>query len=136
MRPRSIQQFTWIYLASIVIGLAMAFYALFYVQTVVQESGGRALDATAGTAAVVLIMIFGLMVPLALWTAVAFFGSRIAKWILVVFSVLSIVRVSFDMPDPFTLFGMMAIVSTVLTILAIILLFMPDAQEWFAEQRR
>lgn len=135
MQPRSIKQFSWLYLAIIALDLALAFFALFYIQTTVQDSGHEGLNATAGTAAVLLILFFGLVIPIILWACVVFFGSRIAKWVLAIFSGLSSLRTVLGLTGPFSLFGVFSILSAVLTIMAIILLFMPDAQEWFREQR-
>lgn len=135
MQPQSIKQFTWLYLATIVLDLGLAFFGLFFIQTAVTDAGHEGLGATAGTAAVILILIFGLVIPLILWACVVFFASKVAKWILVIFSGISAFRSLFELTGPFSLFGVFSIGSTVLTLMALVMLFMPDAQEWFREQR-
>lgn len=135
MLPRSIVQFSWIYLASIVVSLVTAFYALYVLQTTVEELSGQGLDGTVSAVLVIMIFVFGVLVPLILWACVVFLASKIAKWIVVIFSVLGILNTLASMPNPFTIFGALGLITTVLTILAVLLLFMPDADAWCRERR-
>lgn len=134
MRPKSIIQFEQVYIAMIVVGLIST--ALNW-NTAVAQLAANPMTAQFGPGFLIGSAVVGLVVNLLLLYYVARKASVVAKWIVVVFTV---VGVLFALPGLFSnvlppLVGILTVVSIVLSVIAACLLFRPDANAWFADGR-
>ena len=155
MRPRSIIQFERLYLVSLVIVVIQQVFGFFIARDLFgRMPTGSDMPGMNGFFSGLMIgsMLFGLLlavgVPLLLWWLAARKRTEVAKWLLVVISVLSVLMwltsmvMLFAMPMPsegvFEGFRSMqlAIVAIdgtaeIFGVVALWYLFRPDATQWF-----
>lgn len=155
LRPNSIIMFERLYLASLAIVLLQQIGGFFVAQSIfARMPAGADLPGMNGVFSGLMVgsMIFGLLfaigIPLLLWWLAARNRTEVAKWLLLVVSILSvlmwlfglIVALTMPMPDldSFQDFRTMQLalvavdgVAEVLGIVALVYLFRADATEWF-----
>lgn len=131
MRPRAIQLFDRLYLASIalsVIATIIGWDSLVAQAQSVEGAEQMAAMVTGGVAAVVYV------IELLLWYLVARRGSVVAKWLVIVLFALNLWgvldTVSWAMQG--SLAAVLTLASIVVQAVAIAMLFRPDARDWFA----
>lgn len=130
MRPKSIVLFDRLFLASLIIGVINAVLSFDSMQAELAANPDTAALGW-GPGMVVAVIAFSLMIPLLLWYLVAYRASGTAKWILVVLTVGGLLFVSIDLQNLLSLANIGTVVVTVLQLVAIALLFSPDAKAWF-----
>jgi hypothetical protein len=128
MRPKSV------ILAERLYGLAILLSLLLLAVSLVQAGGaiGPRLIGLAGTA----LVVSGL--SLLLLVLAARRASRIALWLLTILTALNVAGFLLMIAQgavPARLQGVVTTVQVVLTVVAIVMLFRPNARVWFAEQR-
>ncbi|URW74387.1 hypothetical protein M9980_07230 [Sphingomonas donggukensis] len=132
-RPTSIVTFERVYLGAWALGVintAMTW-------SVVQASPEVALaTAQIGAWYVPTITAIGLLIPLLVWYFVARRGSAVAKWIMVVLTVIGVGGLAFSALMgrlPGTTAAIISIVTVALNVFAATQLFKPDTRVWFGE---
>ncbi len=130
MRPKSIQLFERLYLASIVLTLiatALGWDALVRGATIPGAEGGAA--AVAGIAIGVVVLA-----QLIVWFFVAKRGSSVAKWAAVLFFLLNLwgIGATVQLAMNGSLPSVLTIAARVVELAAIVMLFRADAKPWFA----
>ena len=125
MRPTSIVLFERLFLLSLAIALVNGF--LQYDALVAQVGNDPALAQLGwGSGAILVVMAISLLIPLLLWYFIARRASNIAKWILVVMTLL-------DAGQLGSLAGIASLAVTILQLVAIVLLFRADARAWLSD---
>lgn len=133
MRPKSIDQFSMVYLAVIVVGLVST--ALSWNDMLAQVSVQRMM-AQFGSASVYAVAVIGVLIQALLWYFIARRGSVVAKWIFVVLTVLAILSSLWGLAmagAASMVIGVLGVATIVLQAIAIWLLFRPDTPAWFGE---
>lgn len=133
MRPKSIDQFAWVYAA--VIGAGLVSTALSWNDMLAQVSVQQMI-ARFGAATVYVVAGIGLTIQLLLWYFIARRGSVIAKWIFViltVFAILTGVWSLFTADAASTAIAVIGVATLVLQAVALWLVFRPDTRAWFGE---
>lgn len=133
VRPNSIVQFDWIYLAIIALGLVGVALTWDEVTASVQV---QQTVARFGMGMIYVPIVIGVLIQLALWYFIARRGSVVAKWIFVILTGLGALWAVFGLatrgaPNPAA--GVVDVASIVLQVIAIVLLFRPDTRPWFGE---
>ena len=129
MRPTSIVLFERLFLLSLAIALVNGF--LQYDALVAQVGNDPALAQLGwGSGAILVVMAISLLIPLLLWYFIARRASNIAKWILVVMTLLGLLFVNLDPGQLGSLAGIASLAVTILQLVAIVLLFRADARAW------
>ena len=127
MRPTSIVLFERLFLLSLAIALVNGF--LQYDALVAQVGNDPALAQLGwGSGAILVVMAISLLIPLLLWYFIARRASNIAKWILVVMTLLGLLFVNLDPGQLGSLAGIASLAVTILQLVAIVLLFRADAR--------
>lgn len=130
MRPPSIVLFDRLFLASLVIGVINAVLSFEAMQSELAANPDTAALGW-GSGMVIAIIAFSLLIPLLLWYLIAYRASGIAKWILVVLTVGGLLFMGIDLENLLSLATIGTLVVTVLQLVAIVMLFRPDAKAWF-----
>lgn len=142
MRPQSIVRFEQAYLASVLVGLIN--FAVTWtnkMEAVARDPrfAGNPQMAQMGGTMMIGTVVIGVLISLLLWYLVARRGSEVAKWILVVFLLLSAIGVAMAVSQ----FAAIGALSAALTLLAFALnafavwqLFQPDAKAWMGGGRK
>ncbi len=132
MRPTSIVLFERLFLLSLAIALVNGF--LQYDALVAQVGNDPALAQLGwGSGAILVVMAISLLIPLLLWYFIARRASNIAKWILVVMTLLGLLFVNLDPGQLGSLAGIASLAVTILQLVAIVLLFRADARAWLSD---
>ena len=132
MRPTSIVLFERLFLLSLAIALVNGF--LQYDALVAQVGNDPALAQLGwGSGAILVVMAISLLIPLLLWYFIARRASNIAKWILVVMTLLGLLFVNLDPGHLGSLAGIASLAVTILQLVAIVLLFRADARAWLSD---
>lgn len=132
VRPKSIVQFELVYWAIILLGLINT--ALSWSDMMASVEVQRMI-AQVGMASVYVTASIGLGIQLLLWYFIARRGSVIAKWILVVLTVIGLVTSALGLAngDTMTLTAIIGVMLMVLQVVALVLVFRPDTRPWFGE---
>ena len=132
MRPTSIVLFERLFLLSLAIALVNGF--LQYDALVAQVGNDPALAQLGGGSGASLgVMAISLLIPLLLWYFIARRASNIAKWILVVMTLLGLLFVNLDAGQLGSLAGMASLAETILQLVDIVLLFRAAARAWLSD---
>lgn len=134
-RPRSIQWFERSFLAALALSLLSV--ALLWPE-LTQEIATRPGTEQLGAGAVQAVLLIGAAVVAALglllWYFVARRGSGVARWVAVLVLAYSIYSTATGLAGgggPTTLATICAVASLVLELVALVMLFLPDARLWF-----
>ncbi len=133
VRPKSIVQFDYVYLAVIALGLvssALSWEALLATGSV------KEMVAKLGMAPLYATILFVTALQLLLWYFIARRGSVIAKWVFVIYVGAILLFSGYSLASYgaiSTAIGVISVAAIVLQAIAIWLLFRPDTAEWFGE---
>lgn len=128
MKPQSINLFNitfWIATAGSILSTAIYWGEI---TAVIEEDPNVAAFVFGGF---VVGLVYAFAIPIALWALIMFKASNIARWIYAVLTGLDAVFTLFGMFDVSVLEAVMAAVLTAISIVAVVMLFRPDAAEWF-----
>jgi hypothetical protein len=156
VRPESIRQFEYFYLASIalaVLNIALSYGQASFTISYLFGSAGRIPGMSTAIAAIFAAsagigLLFAFLIPMTLWYLAARRASQTARWIIVALGALSAVRLllllfvlGWLIVSKFPVEGwvwysmMIGIVSETLHMAAIYFLFPADSREWFDRGR-
>ena len=131
MRPKSIELFEKIYLATVTFSFVIAVFNWVNVSATLETPELKALGA--GSNLLIGIMALSLIFSLLIWYFIARRASNITKWIYVVVTGIGLFGVIGSLANPLTPKGILLIGNIVviaLQLYAAWLLFKPDAAEW------
>jgi hypothetical protein len=129
MRPESIRKFDLFYLASIalsVLGFFLSYDAV--VADVEAQSAAAGLQMGSGMA--IGSFVFGLVLYLLLWFLVSHRRVAIARWLIVLLFLVNLISAPALFAGGFTLVKAVAVLSLVLSAVAIYYLFQPQTKAW------
>ena len=134
MRPASMLLFDRFFLSSLAVGLVNSVHSYYDILDRLKADPASAqMGFGAGFIITVAIFLFG--ITLLLWFLISRRASKVAKWILVVMTVLGLLAMIPTLPIFMQRSGpelfLVALV-TVLQLIAVALLFRNDARVWFA----
>lgn len=133
MRPSSIVSFDRLYLVATGLGLLNSFMSLDQLQARI-DAMPQLKAVGIGSGFIYGSIAIGLAITLALWFAVAYRRSVVAKWVLVAFTALAIV----NLPGALAQLGsgglgvMVSVAVEALRLVALSFLFRADAKAWLA----
>lgn len=132
MRPASITMFDRLFLGSL--GLGLVNVVLSYDTTIGQLEANPAVAemGLAGPGFVIATMAFGYGISLLLWFLTARKAVNVAKWVLVVLTVIGTLGTPLALVDVPLPQAIITVVLTVMQLAALWFLFRPDAKAWFA----
>lgn len=131
MRPASITMFDRLYLGSLVLGLIN--FALSYDNTMAQLKADPVV-ADVGMASPGILwggLALGMAISLLLWFLISRKASNVARWILVVFTVIGVISLPLSLGQLPLLQLVTTLVVTGVQAAAVYFLFRPDAKPWF-----
>ena len=135
MQPESIRKFTLFYLGALVVSLVATFVG-WNVLTAQLEAQSAATGLVVGTGTIVAGIVLNIAITLLLWYLVARKGFVIAKWIIVLFFLFTLVTsISGIFAGGLAVHEGLSLLAIVLTAAAVYFLFQPDAKAWFAGDR-
>lgn len=141
-KPKSIQRFDMIFLASVAVytvGFFLGFNeTIAFVRTTYSEQG---LDIPASTLSTVMTASFVVVVAigLLLWWLISSKRSVVAKWIMVVCFGLGLLSTLASVPTlmaNFSIASAISLLSVVVQAVAIWFLFQPDTKPWFEKDEK
>ena len=135
MQPESIRKFTLFYLGSMVVSLVATFvgYDILTAQLEAQ-SAATGLSVNSGTIVAGIALSVG--ITLLLWYLVARKGFSIAKWIVVLLFLFTLVTsISGIFAGGLEVHEGLSLLAIVLQAAAVYFLFQPDAKAWFSGER-
>lgn len=136
MRPASILMFERLFLASV--ALSVIGFLVSYEAAMEQLAGEPAVvDMGFGVELVVGLMVLMTAIYLLLWFLIAHKASTVAKWILIVFTVLGLAAFAVTLAVatvPWDLATMLNLAVYALDIAALVFLFRDDARAWFRRE--
>ncbi len=123
MRPQSIGNFDKLYLGSMAIGIVNVLIGW--------EASVAELDAAGmGLGLLLFGLAIGYGITLLLWYLISREASNIAKWILVVLTVIGVAMMPFSLFELPALELILAMITTGMQLVAIYFLFQPDAKDY------
>lgn len=135
MQPESIRKFTLFYLGSLVVSLVATFVG-YDVQLAQAEAQAAATGLAMSGGTVLAGIALYVAITLLLWYLVARKGFVIAKWIIVLFFLLTLVTsISGIFAGGLAVHEGLSLLAIVLTAAAVYFLFQPDAKAWFSGDR-
>lgn len=135
VRPVSIVWFERCYLGALVVGLlntALTWNAT--MAKMAENPGAAQMGASFGPATVIVGSLIGVAITLVLWYFAARKRANVARWIITVFFVLSVLMLGFAAlmhTFPQGIAGVLGVAGFVLNAIAVWQLFRPDAEAWF-----
>ena len=135
MQPDSIRKFTLFYLASLVVSLVATFVG-YDVLTAQAEAQAAASGVAIGSGAIIGGIAFYVAITLLLWFLVARKGFSVAKWIVVLLFLYTVVTsISGVFVGGLAVHEGLALLAIVLQAAAVYFLFQADAKAWFSRER-
>lgn len=129
MRPQSIKMFDYLLLGSLVLGTVNFAFSFGDTMEVLQSDPAVA-EVGLGTGFAIGTFAFGMLITLLLWFFISRMRSKIAKWILIAFTVLGIIMLPGSLAQMPSATMIASVVITVMQVAAIYFLFRPDAKAW------
>lgn len=131
MRPASITRFDQLFLGAMALGIVNT--VLNYDTTMAQLEADPAVAAAgmAGPGFIIGAAAFGFLISLLLWFFISRRASSIAKWILLVLTLIGTLAMPFGLSDVPLVQAIIAVVITVMQVAALWFLFQHDAKAWF-----
>lgn len=133
MRPVSIIWFERLFLLSIALALVSSLLQYDVLLAQVQSDPALA-EMGWGSGFLVAALAVSVMVPLLLWYLVARRASNPAKWVLAVLVAIGLYFANFDLTTIWTPGNLANMLVTVMQIVAVALLFRPDARAWLGSR--
>jgi hypothetical protein len=135
MQPESIRKFTLFYLGSLVVSLVATFVG-YEVLTAQLEAQSAATGLAVGTGTIIAGIVLNIVITLLLWYLVARKGFVIAKWIVVLLFLFTLVTsISGIFAGGLAVHEGLSLLAIALQAAAVYFLFRPDAKAWFAGER-
>jgi hypothetical protein len=135
MQPESIRKFTLFYLGSLVVSLVATFVG-YDILTAQVEAQSTATGLAMGSGAIVAGIALNVAITLLLWYLVARKGFVIAKGIIVLFFLFTVLTsISGIFAGGLAVHEGLSLLATVLQAAAVYFLFQPDAKAWFAGEQ-
>jgi hypothetical protein len=135
MQPESIRKFTLFYLGALVVSLVATFVG-YDVLTAQLEAQSAATGLTVGPGTIIAGIALNIAITLLLWYLVARKGFAIAKWIVVLLFIFTLVTsISGIFADGLEVHEGLSLLAIVLQAAAVYFLFQPDAKAWFSGER-
>ena len=135
MQPESIRKFTLFYLGSLVVSLVATFVG-YDVLTAQLEAQSAATGLAVSSGTIIAGIVLNVAITLLLWYLVARKGFVIAKWIIVLFFLFTLVTsISGIFAGGLAVHEGLSLLAIVLTAAAVYFLFQPDAKAWCAGDR-
>jgi hypothetical protein len=135
MQPESIRKFTLFYLGSLVVSLVATFVG-YEVLTAQLEAQSAATGLAVGTGTIIAGIVLNIVITLLLWYLVARKGFVIAKWIVVLLFLFTLVTsISGIFAGGLAVHEGLSLLAIALQAAAVYFLFQPDAKAWFAGER-
>lgn len=137
MRPASIVMFERLFLASVTVSV-LNFIVNYQAMTeqLEREPGMEQLGLGAGF--MTGTMAVGVAIYLLLWYFIAHKASRVAKWILVVFTALGVASMFYSLATAGLVIDLTSVVALAyyaLAVGAVVYLFKPDAESWLGGEK-
>jgi len=129
MRPQSIKMFDYLLLGSLALGV-VSFVFSFGDTMEVLRSDPAVAQTGLGAGFAIGIFAFSTGITLLLWFLISRMRSKIAKWILIAFTVLGIIMLPGSLAQMPSVAMIASVVITVMQVAAIYFLFRPDAKDW------
>lgn len=140
MRPQSIVLFDRAYLAGIILSIINFAVSWNGQMALMRDNPGVAANPAMADAVPALLIggvALGTVISLLLWYFTAYKRSNITRWIIVVFFALGLLGL-IGLPTAMARFGMvytvLVVVGILLQVFAVVMLFRPDSQAWFARR--
>ena len=138
-KPQSMKFFDWLYLGSLaigLIGLALGWDAMMEQMNAEFAAQGLEPDSSFATSAIVGGFIFGVGISVALWFLVSIMRIEFVKWIVALFTAYGVVSLAGGIAMAgFDMIQLSGIVSTLMSIVAVVMLFRADSKAWFDAKR-
>jgi uncharacterized membrane protein len=132
MRPASITRFDQLYLGALALGIVNTVLAYDATMTQLEADPDVAAAGMAGPGVIIGAFAFGFAISLLLWFFISRRASGIAKWVLVVFTVIGTLMLPLSLTAVPLVQLIVTLVITAMQIGAVWYLFRPDARAWFA----
>jgi len=131
MRPASIIRFDQLYLGAIALGIINTVLA--YDSTMAQLEADPAIAAVgmAGPGVIIGLSAFSFFISLLLWYFISRRASTVAKWILVVLTVIGLLGIPAALMMAPLMQTIITLVISAMQVGALWFLFRPDAKSWF-----
>lgn len=132
-RPQSIVNFERFYLGAFLLGLINTLLSWRATQATLDASPTAEMF---GNWFLPLTILFSVAVTLLLWFFIARQGSAVAKWIATIFVAFGLISLLFTLSAgtfPSGIGGILAIIATILQLIAVTFLFRADTRPWFGE---
>jgi hypothetical protein len=133
MKPESIRRFDLFYLASIAFSL-IAYVVSYDALVANMESRTAAAGIRLGSGTVLTTIVIGIGVALLLWFFVSRRRSVVAKWIIVVLFVLSLLGLPGLFSGGWTVLKTISALNLLCEAAAVFYLFQPDARAWLGSR--
>lgn len=147
--PQQVQLSFWLWVASVVVGLVGTVLGLADVETIRAQaeeqataSSGGQLDQAAVDAIITFSIVVGIAIGVLFTVATLVFavlmrrGRNWARILLAVIAGLSLLSSGISLPNATAVVVVVTVLGLVVTLAAVILMFLRPANEWFAARRR
>ncbi|MFD1949524.1 hypothetical protein ACFSGX_01925 [Sphingomonas arantia] len=132
MRPKSIVQFEYVYIAALLLGIVATYLMAGQTAALMQMNG---MPVSEGALITIQWVMAAILAGIALLASRK--ASNVARWIVIVLCGLAVVSFLFSVRNLSAMgsVSILAVSQFVLSIVVIYLLFRPDAKAWFAGVR-
>ena len=135
MQPESIRKFTLFYLGALIVSLVGTFVGYDVLMAQI-EAQSAATGLAMGSGSIIAGIVLNVAITLLLWYLVARKGFVIAKWIIVLFFLFTLLTsISGVFAGGLAVHEGLGLLSIVLTAAAVYFMFQPDAKAWFSGDR-
>ncbi len=131
MRPPSIMMFERLFLASLALSLLGFVLNYGQISDVATSDPGMA-QLGLGMGFLIGVMVASYALYVLFWFLIARRASNVAKWILVVFTVLGVLSMLPTLTGSLDATALLSLAVYALEIAAVVYLFRPDAKDWLA----
>lgn len=131
MRPASITKFDQLYLGAMALGIVNSVIAFDSTMAQLQADPAVAGTGMDGPGFIIGVSVFSFAIILLLWFFISRRASSIAKWVLVVFTVIGTLMLPMSLAAVPFFQLIVTLIITAMQIAAVWYLFQPDAKAWF-----
>jgi uncharacterized membrane protein len=131
MRPASITMFDRLFLVSLALGALNTVLSYDTINAELESDPALAALGSASTGIMIFSLLFGMGISLLLWFFISRKASTVAKWILTVLTVIGTLMLPFSLGTGPLFMTIVAVIITVMQLVAVGMLFRGDAKAWF-----
>lgn len=131
MRPASITRFDQLFLGAMALGIANTILGYDTTMTELQSDPAVAELGMASPGFLIGVSAFGFVISLLLWFLIARRASGVARWVLVVLTVIGVIGIPFSLIGVPLVQAILTLIITAMQVGALWFLFRPDAKAWF-----